>query len=364
MVELSEYTLGELTESHNAARRPIKSSERVPGAVPYYGASGVVDWVDGFTHEGEFLLVSEDGENLRSRSTAIAFCASGKLWVNNHAHILRGREPSDTRFLEYALAATDITGYLTGSAQPKLTKSALESIRLLLPSASNRAAIAEVLSALDDKIAANDRTVQHGEELADALFTEALTHGSRTVELGAVAEFHNRRRVPLSSRDRDARRGDVPYYGAAGRLDFVDEALFDEPLVLVGEDGSVVTDDDGPVVQYVWGPAWVNNHAHVLTGRVISTELLRVAIRRAKVAHLVTGAVQPKLSMRNLKTLELSLPLHVEAVDEDVRVLADSERTLVDESSRLAATRDELLPLLMSGKVCVRDAETAVGEVL
>lgn len=240
----------------------------------------------------------------------------------------------------------------------------IASLALDLPVVDDQLAIAGVLGALDDKIAANLRTIRIQSELADAYFLAATARGSDEVELGAIAEFHNRRRIPLSSREREARRGDVPYYGAASRMDFVDEALFNEPLLLVGEDGTVVREDGAPVTQYVWGPTWVNNHAHVLTGRAVSTETLRIALRQSNVTHLITGAVQPKLSMGNLRSLKLPLPVRRDGLEQCVQTLAASERALNQESAKLTATRDELLPLLMSGKIRVNRAEESVEGVL
>ena len=251
-----------------------------------------------------------------------------------------------------------------GATVPRIGLATMADWEVSIPRLPQQRAIAEVLGALDDKIAANDVVVRTQSELMDAWFLAGLARGADDVDLGGVAEFHNRRRVPLSSREREARRGDVPYYGAASRMDFVDEALFDGPLLLVGEDGTVVRGDGSPVTQYVWGPSWVNNHAHVLTGRGISTELLRLAVRQSNVSHLITGAVQPKLSMGNLSTLRLVLPSARGDVEERAQALASLERALVEESRRLAATRDELLPLLMSGKIRVKDAEKATEGVL
>jgi len=158
----------------------------------------------------------------------------------------------------------------------------------------------------------------------------------------------------------------VPYYGAAGVIDHVDEAIFDDRLVLVGEDGSVIHQHGKPVVQYIWGPAWVNNHAHVLTGRSVSTELLKVALERSDVTHLVTGAVQPKISMTNLKSLMLELPEaeQIPSLELLVQSLLALVRSLTEECRSLEAMRDALLPLLMSGKVRVKDAEKIAEEAL
>ena len=100
--------LGDLTDNFDAVRIPMKQSDRRPGPYPYYGASGVVDHVDSYLFDGEYLLIAEDGENLRTRNTPIAFLAKGKFWVNNHAHIVRGNTHADTRFLKYAELISEV----------------------------------------------------------------------------------------------------------------------------------------------------------------------------------------------------------------------------------------------------------------
>ncbi len=162
--------LGELTENFDGRRVPVKESERRPGPFPYYGASGVVDHVDGYLFDGEYLLIGEDGENLRNRQTPIAFLATGKFWVNNHAHIVRGNHRAHTRYLCYALSQTEISGYLTGSTMPKLTQANLRRLPIVAPPLPEQHAIASVLGALDDKIDLNRRMCQTLEEMARALF--------------------------------------------------------------------------------------------------------------------------------------------------------------------------------------------------
>ena len=241
----------------------------------------------------------------------------------------------------------------------------LKSVPFLLPDLDVQQGIAEVLGALDDKIAANRRVIDGGHKIAQFRVEVALGDADRC-RVGDVAEFLNRKRVPLSKGEREARPGEVPYYGAAGRLDTVDDSLFDEPLVLVGEDGTVITDEGRAVVQYIWGPSWVNNHAHVLRGTTVSTSLLRWLVYRAEARHLETGAVQPKISMGNLKTLELAVPgKDVRgALEDECDMFAAQERALSEENETLAKTRDELLPLLMSGKITVKDAEKRVEGVV
>ena len=163
-------TLGEMTDNFDAVRVPVKQGDRRPGPYPYYGASGIVDHVGGFLFDGLYLLIAEDGENLRTRTRPIAFLANGKFWVNNHAHIVRGNCNADTCFLMYALAGLDISGYLTGSTRPKLTQGNMNSIELRAPPLPEQRAIAHVLGTLDDKIELNRRMNETLEEMARALF--------------------------------------------------------------------------------------------------------------------------------------------------------------------------------------------------
>lgn len=144
--------LAEMSVNFDTLRKPIKESERARGPYPYYGASGIVDHVDGYLFDGEFLLVAEDGENLRTRNTPFAFPATGKFWVNNHAHVLQSNQHASTRFLNYALLATDIAPYITGAVMPKLTKANLNKIELPCPPPEIQHEIAGMLGALDDQI--------------------------------------------------------------------------------------------------------------------------------------------------------------------------------------------------------------------
>ncbi len=168
--EWTTSRLGALSINFDGKRRPVKESDRRPGPYPYYGASGVVDHVDDYLFDGEYLLVAEDGENLRTRQTPIAFLARGRFWVNNHAHIITGNERADTRFLMYALRHVDIDAYLTGAVMPKLTQGNLSRIEISHPLPPEQRAIAGVLGALDDKIEQNRWTARALERLARAIF--------------------------------------------------------------------------------------------------------------------------------------------------------------------------------------------------
>lgn len=163
-------TLGELTVSLDTKRKPVKEADRKPGPYPYYGASGIVDYVEDYIFDGEHLLIAEDGENLRTRQTPIAFRASGKFWVNNHAHIVVGNERASTRYLEYAVLGSDITSYLTGAVMPKLTQGNLNRVEVFCPPRDAQDAIVGVLGSLDDRITILRETNTTLEAIAQALF--------------------------------------------------------------------------------------------------------------------------------------------------------------------------------------------------
>ncbi|GAB1406838.1 hypothetical protein MASR1M8_07570 [Thermomonas brevis] len=125
--------LTDVCENLDKLRIPITKSQREPGDVPYYGASGVVDHVKGHLFDEDLLLVSEDGANLLARTYPIAFSISGKAWVNNHAHVLRFDDLTTQEFVRLYLNSISLKAYLTGMAQPKLNQSALNAIPVPLP---------------------------------------------------------------------------------------------------------------------------------------------------------------------------------------------------------------------------------------
>lgn len=141
--------LGDVAENLDSRRVPITSGLRQPGNIPYYGASGIVDYVKDFIFDGDFLLISEDGANLLARSTPIAFSVSGKSWVNNHAHVLKFDTYTERKFVEYYLNNIDLTPYISGAAQPKLNQKNLNSIRLPWPALAEQARIVSILDKFD-----------------------------------------------------------------------------------------------------------------------------------------------------------------------------------------------------------------------
>lgn len=123
---------GEITINYDNLRKPISAIKRkeVQGKYPYYGATEIIDYIDDYIFEGEYLLIGEDGANLLSKSKPLAFIVNGKFWVNNHAHIVKTTDKVDLTYLKYYFNSIKIDEFVSGSAQPKLTKTNLNKIQI------------------------------------------------------------------------------------------------------------------------------------------------------------------------------------------------------------------------------------------
>ena len=142
-------TLEEISINHDSERKPVKKGNRVSGNYPYYGASGIVDYVSEYIFDGDYLLVSEDGANLLARTTPIAFSISGKNWVNNHAHILEFKNYDLRRYVEFYLNSIDLSSYISSGAQPKLNQANLNKIRIPLYTDAKIHHVVDVLDRFD-----------------------------------------------------------------------------------------------------------------------------------------------------------------------------------------------------------------------
>jgi type I restriction enzyme S subunit len=167
-------TLDQIAVNLDSKRVPITKASRSAGEYPYYGASGIVDYVADYIFDGDALLISEDGANLLARSTPIAFSVSGKYWVNNHAHILKFSDSSTQRFVELYLASIALDKYITGAAQPKLNQSALNSIPIPFPSLSEQQRIVRILDEAFDSIATAKANAEKNLRNARELFESEL----------------------------------------------------------------------------------------------------------------------------------------------------------------------------------------------
>ena len=164
--------LPDLCENLDFRRKPITEKDRVEGEIPYYGASGVVDYVDGYIFDEELLLVSEDGANLLARSTPIAFSIKGKTWVNNHAHVLKFSNKLIQKYVELYLNSISLEPYVTGSAQPKLNQKRLNEIPIPLPELNIMSNIIEAISQINELIALRKEQLTKLDQLVKSRFIE------------------------------------------------------------------------------------------------------------------------------------------------------------------------------------------------
>ena len=178
-----ETTLDKISTNLDSKRVPITKNVRSSGEYPYYGASGIVDYVADYIFEGDNLLVSEDGANLLARSTPIAFSVSGKYWVNNHAHILHFENMATQRFAEFYLESIKLDDYITGAAQPKLNQKALNSIPIPIPKSIDvQAKIVDSLESLQEETQRLGRLYERKFAALEAL-KKSLLHQAFTGEL-------------------------------------------------------------------------------------------------------------------------------------------------------------------------------------
>ena len=174
--------LSEAVDFLDGQRRPIKSNDRKSGEYPYYGASGIIDYVNNFIFDDELILLGEDGENILSRNLPLAFMVSGKIWINNHAHVLKPKEQFDIKYLTYFLESLDYSLLNSGTAQPKLNKLACLNIKVTHPSKEEQIRIATILSNMDSEITALEQKLGKFRMIKQGMMQELLTGRIRLME--------------------------------------------------------------------------------------------------------------------------------------------------------------------------------------
>ena len=169
-----EKKLGECVEILDSQRKPIESKERAnrKGEYPYYGASGIIDYIDDYLFEGESILLGEDGANIINRNSRLAFIATGKYWVNNHAHIMKANADNLNHFICEYLESLDYSKICAGSAQPKLTQDVIRNLTIKAPCKEEQQKIADCLSSLDSLIQTQQKVVTTWQQRKKALLQQ------------------------------------------------------------------------------------------------------------------------------------------------------------------------------------------------
>lgn len=287
--------------------------------------------------------------------------------VNQHVAIIRANDrKTNSDFLlyylqyikEYLLSISEI-----GGTRNALTKAMIENLDFIIPPLHEQIQIAVILSSLDDKIDLLHRQNKTLEQLAETLFKQWFVKEAEESwevgKLGDVISIYDSKRIPVSSMERAKMKiGQLyPYYGAATIMDYVNQYIFDGEYILMGEDGTVQTDEGFPILQMPNGKFWVNNHTHIFQANPpFSNYFIYIFLRRTNISGIVTGAVQPKINQESLKRIEFVLP-----PKEKVKEFVESSDTFwrkiksnTNQINSLTQLRDTLLPKLMRGEVRVK----------
>lgn len=433
-------TLEAVADVHDNLREPVNSTERKGrvGPFPYYGATGQVGWIDDFRQEGEYVLLGEDGAPFFDPTKDKAYLVSGKCWVNNHAHVLKGREGVClNRYLLYALNQVNYRGFANGTTRLKLTQAAMRQLPInLAPLAEQHCIVAkieELFSELDQGVAslktareqlkvyrqsllknafegkltaawrgahrdqletatalqqriAREREARYQQQLADwqtankpgpkpkapkplpPLTPEELAElpelpaGWGWFKFGSVSENFDGKRVPLSAKEREGRKGLYPYFGACSVIDHVDDYLFDGDYILIGEDGANLLSKSKPLAFLVSGKFWVNNHAHIVQPLgFCQAKYLVYQFGAINLVRFITGTAQPKLTQANLDKVPIALcsfDEQEEIVQELESKLSEADQldqTLATALQQADALRQSILKKAFCGQLVPQD---------
>ena len=273
------------------------------------------------------------------------------------------------------------------TAIPILNKTDFDNLRFKVKlNLNEQRKMVSILSTIDDKIEINNQINQELEAMAKTLYDywfvqfdfpdqngkpykssggkmvyhqdlkREIPEGWGVEKLGDITICHDSKRVPLSSNDRELVKGEIPYYGATGIMDYVNNYIFDGDYVLMAEDGSVMTEEGTPILQRISGKNWVNNHAHVLEPiKNHSCKLLMMLLKDVSVMKIKTGSIQMKINQENMNKIVVpAIPLELlSEINQKLEVIDKQQLTLIEENKQLTQLRDWLLPMLMNGQVKV-----------
>lgn len=259
---------------------------------------------------------------------------------------------------------------------------------IYLPNLDEQKRVVKILKNIDKKIRNNNNTIDRLEEMARTIFDywilqfefpnkenrpykssggemvyndklqKYIPKGWKITTIDNITKCHDSKRIPLSDKERINKKGNIPYYGATGIMDYICDYIFDGDYILVAEDGSVMNENGNPILQRITGKNWVNNHAHVLEPvKGYSCKLLMMLLKDVSVIKIKTGSIQMKINQENLKKIVVpEIPDKIlRKINYQLEIIDNHQLQLKLENEKLAGLRDFLLPLLMSGKVGVKN---------
>ena len=248
--EWEKCKLEDCVDFLDGLRKPIKSEDRKceMGLYPYYGASGIIDYIDEYIFDGDYILLSEDGANILDRNYRVAFLAKGKIWVNNHAHVLLPHTNIDIDFLSEALERLNYAVYNTGTTMPKLNQEVCRTIGLYIPPIKEQNKIGALLSLLNERIATQNKIIEDLKLLRDAIIERAYRNRSNhPCRIGDVIE-------QISERNKDKSIDMV--LSVSNKQGFINQSEQFEDRIIASEDTSnykIVYKND-----FAYNPARIN----------------------------------------------------------------------------------------------------------
>jgi len=367
------HLLADVVEIHNTKRHPLNSQERVnrSGPYPYCGANGVVDSIDEYRFDGEFVLIAEDG-GYWGKHEPTSYIMRGKFWVNNHAHVVRAMEGVTTNeFFRFMVNYLNIDPFIGGDARGKLTKAVLSDLEIPLPSYAEQRRIAHVLGTVQQAIEQQERLIRSTTELKQALMQKLFTEGLRgeaqketeiglvpesweVVKLGSLVNFTTGK---LNS-NAAVEDGKYPFFTCSQETFRINDYAFDtEAVLLAGNNAQAVYS-----VKHYHGKFNAYQRTYVITLKDSSRipysylqHLLSMGLERLKDVSI--GSSTKYLTLGILMGLPVLLPNKQEALEVGT-ALDTLDRKLAQSNSKLTALQDlfrTLLHELMTGKVRVGD---------
>lgn len=373
-MKFNSFRFDEATINLDRKRIPLSAKQRASrqGGYRYYGAQGVIDYIDDFIFNGTYLLIAEDGENLKSNKQNIAQIVEGKFWVNNHAHIVQTNESCDLHYLCYLINSMDLSGYITGSAQPKLSQSNLNAIILQLPSVDEQKRISNILTLFDDKIELNNKINENLEQQEQDLFEELFIHkvnpewkAGTISDLGTVvggstpskakSEYYTEQGIAwITPKDLSINKSKYITHGA---VDITELGLKNSSASIMPE-GTVLFSSRAPIgyIAIAGGEVTTNQGFKSIVpkpefGTPFVYHFLKYNL--PIIEGMASGSTFKEISGTTMKTIPALIPDvdTLKKFNDFCTPLFVKQRILEEENRRLAELRDTLLPKLMNGEI-------------
>lgn len=355
-MEYENLKLKDVILLEDKKRKPLSAMERNKrkGIYPYYGAQEIIDSIDDYIFDGKYILLAEDGENLKSRKKDLVKIVEGKFWLNNHAHIFKTKENVDLEYLYYYLLKMDLSEYITGSTQPKLNQDNMNKIQIKLPKLEIQKKISKILSDIDKKIDMNNEINNNLYEETAALYKAkfgGIEQGYKT-----VGEYI----IPKRGKNlltRDAIEGSIPV--VAGGIEpsaYHNQFNTHSPVITISASGA------NAGYTNLWStPIWASDCSYIDDSVTENVYFWYVVLktRQKEIFDAQTGSAQAHIYPRHIADMPIA-ELNIDEV-RNYNVLVEPLFKKIGENKKeneqLSLLRDTLLPKLMNGEVDLDNIE-------